>query len=100
MDQARNRVRFRAMPRLRATVSVGQSRRSSGTQPMPARAISWVGLRVTSRPSNRTAPRRGRVRPRIERSIVVLPAPFGPSSANTFARSIASEAPNSAWVSP
>ena len=47
-----------------------------------------------------TRPRRGRVRPRIVRSIVVLPAPFGPSSANTFAGAIDSEAPNSAWVSP
>ena len=98
--QLRNRVRFCAMPRLRATESVGHSRRSSGTQPMPPRAISCVGLCVTSRPSNRIAPRRGRVRPRIERSIVVLPAPLGPSSANTFPRSTASDAPNSAWVSP
>src|ERR1700704_6124140 len=57
MLQARKRVRFCAILRLRATVSVGHSRRSSGTQPMPERAISWVGLRVTSRSSNLTAPR-------------------------------------------
>src|SRR3982750_1532271 len=46
--QWRKRVRFCAIDRLRATVNVGHSRRSSGTQPMPARAISWVGSRVTS----------------------------------------------------
>ena len=47
-----------------------------------------------------TPPRRGRVSPRIERSIVVLPAPLGPSSANTLPCPTASDAPNSAWVSP
>ena len=81
------RVRFCADARdCCATVSVGHSRRSSGTQPMPARAISCVGLRGDRRgPRSGSSPRRGRVRPRIERSIVVLPAPLAPSSANTFA---------------
>ena len=36
-----------------------------------------------SRPSKRMRPARAGVRPRIERSVVVLPAPFGPSSATT-----------------
>ncbi len=57
---ARNGVRLRAIARLRAAVSDGNTRRSSGTQPMPARAISCVGNRVTSRPPNSTLPAPGR----------------------------------------
>ncbi len=37
------RVRFTAIDRLRSTVRVGNTRRSSGTQQIPARAISCVG---------------------------------------------------------
>ena len=83
-----------------ATVSVGQSRRSSGTQPMPARAIRCVGQWVTSAPAKRMRPRFGRVRPRIDRKVVVLPAPFGPSSAKTSAAPTASETSKSTCVSP
>ena len=43
---------------------------------------------------------RGGVRPRIERSVVVLPAPFGPSSATTSPAPTASDTSNSACVSP
>ena len=67
-----------------STVSVGKTRRSSGTQPMP-RARDLVRRPrgdVACRRSG-SAPRRAGVRPRIERSVVVLPAPFGPSSATT-----------------
>ena len=64
-------------------VSVGKMRRSSGTQPMPRRAISCVGARVMSARRSGSLPRRAGVSPSTERSVVVLPAPFGPSSATT-----------------
>jgi hypothetical protein len=57
-------------------------------------------VRVISAPSNRIAPRRARVRPRIERSVVVLPAPFAPSSATTSRAPTLSDTSNSTWVSP
>jgi hypothetical protein len=75
-------------------------RRSSGTQPIPARAISWVGRPVISVPSKRIAPPRGGVRPRIERRVVVLPAPLAPSRLTTSPAPTFSEGPNSTWLSP
>jgi hypothetical protein len=45
----------------------------------PAAMIRCVASPVTSRPSMRIRPARGRVRPRIERISVVLPEPFEPS---------------------
>ena len=99
-DQDRKRVRLRAMERFRATVSVGKMRRSSGTQPIPSRAISWVARAVMSPPSNRMIPRRAGVRPRIDRRVVVLPAPLGPSNATTSPCAMLRDTPNSAWVSP
>jgi hypothetical protein len=89
-----------AIDRLRAAVSDGNTRRSSGTHDSPRRAISCVGARVTSSPSNTTLPRRAGVRPRIARSVVVLPAPLGPSSATTSPAATPSETPNSTCVSP
>jgi len=73
---------------------------SGGEMQMVAIARALVGARVMSAPSKRTLPRRAGVRPSAERSSVVLPAPFGPSSATTSPRSTASETSNSAWVSP
>jgi len=52
-----------------------------------------------SAPSKRTLPRFGGVSPRIERSVVVLPAPFGPSSDTTSPGAMLSDTPNSACVS-
>ena len=52
--------------------------RPSGIAAIPAATIRWVGSRVRSVPPKRMRPRRGRVRPRIERMSVVLPEPFEP----------------------
>jgi hypothetical protein len=57
-----------------------------------------VGARVMSRPSNRMLPARAGVSPRIERSVVVLPAPLWPSSATTSPAATESETPKSACV--
>jgi hypothetical protein len=38
--------------------------------------------------------------PKTDLSVVVLPAPFGPSKATTSPARTSSETPNSAWVSP
>ncbi len=100
IDQPRNAVRFWPSDRFLATVSVGHRRRSSGTQPMPERAIACVGSARIERPWKRISPRRARVRPRIERSTVVLPAPLAPSSASTSPARTDSDTPNSACVSP
>ena len=98
--QLRKRVFLHAMDRLRSTVSVGKIRRSSGTHPTPARVISCVAWCVTSTPSKLMRPRLAGVNPRIERKVVVLPAPLAPSSPTTSPSSTASDTPNSAWVSP
>src|ERR1043166_4885695 len=47
---------------------------------MPNRARWCIGLRVTSVPSNCTAPSSGRTTPTTILNVVVLPAPFGPSN--------------------
>ena len=100
MVHGRNAVRFWPSWRFLATVSVGHSRRSSGTQPMPDWAIWYVGVATIGRPWKRMSPRRGRVRPRMERSTVVLPAPLAPSSASTSPVPTPRDTPNSACVSP
>ena len=75
-------------------------RRSSGTHAIPAQAMSLVAARVMSRSPNRIVPRRDGVNPRIDRSMVVLPAPVGPSNATAWPGRTVIDAPNSAWVSP
>jgi hypothetical protein len=91
---------LRAIDRLRDAVNVGKTRRSSGTHPMPRRAMRWVGQRVTSLPCHSTVPARAGVRPRMLRNVVVLPAPLGPRSATISPASTRSETPNSACDSP
>src|SRR5262245_32130422 len=50
---------------------------------MPSLALAAVYRLAISSPSIRIAPDIGRTSPEIARSVVVLPAPFGPSSATT-----------------
>jgi hypothetical protein len=67
--------------------------------PADARAaISWVAARVMSRRRSECARRAG-VSPRIERSVVVLPAPFGRAARRPRPRR-RERTPNSACVSP
>ena len=53
-----------------------------------------------SRPWKRIDPCRGRLSPLIERSVVVLPAPFAPSSVTISPSFTVSETPFSAWIDP
>ena len=50
---------------------------------MPFRARMYIGSLVTSLPSRRTRPESGLVKPTTIANVVVLPAPFGPSSPTT-----------------
>src|SRR5580765_5400849 len=59
------------------------SPRPSGTWAIPSRARALGDVRARSSPPNRTRPAIGRTRPETTRSVVVLPAPFAPSSATT-----------------
>src|SRR5215207_187284 len=47
---------------------------------MPARQWRWGFMRVTSCPRNTTRPRSGAMLPSVRLSIVVLPAPLGPTT--------------------
>ena len=62
-----------------ANALMGASLTPSGMQAMPEATILCVGSRVMSMPLNTMRPARGGVRPRIERTSVVLPEPFEPS---------------------
>ena len=73
--------------------------RPSGTWAMPRRATPSGPTRWSERPANRMLPERRTV-PETARSVVVLPAPFGPSTATTDPSSTASEIPCSTWTGP
>jgi hypothetical protein len=53
-----------------------------------------------SLPWKRMVPWRGRLRPLIARSVVVLPAPFEPSSVTISRSRTSSEIPFRAWIEP
>ncbi len=90
---ARDRSEPCALPsrRFSATVSWKNSDRSSGTCARPDRAILWTGRCATLRPSTRTSPAMMGSSPDTVSSVVVLPAPFGPSSTTTSPPCTASE---------
>ena len=67
------------MIRFSRTVMSGNSRRASGTDPMPRRTIAWVGRPVMAAPSKLTVPLRGRTRPRMTFIVVDLPLALPPS---------------------
>ena len=70
--------------RLSRTERLGNTPRPSGIRHTPARARSRAGAPVTSRPPSSSRPERSGWTPAATRSVVVLPAPFGPSSATTW----------------
>ena len=57
--------------------------RSSGQNATPCRAMRSIDRPMSSLPSNTTEPTRLRTMPMIAFSVVVLPAPFRPSSVTT-----------------
>ena len=78
----------------------GNSRRPSGDCEMPCSTMSCAEAWVMSRPWKRMRPRRGLLRPLIERSVVDLPAPFAPISVTISPCLTSSEMPLSAWIEP
>src|SRR3972149_7001406 len=86
--------------RFSRTVSRLKIRRPSGTWAMPLRTIRCAGAPTSDSPSSTIAPRRGRRRPEIVLSVVVLPAPLLPSNATISPRSTPSATPFSAGIPP
>ena len=90
ISSASSRAALVALPRPRtpslrfsSTVSPKNRERSSATCARPRRAFLNGALVLTSMPSMVTEPASGLSRPEIVSRVVVLPAPFGPSSATT-----------------
>ena len=67
---------------------------------MPARTILWGLIPVSDFPRNRMWPRLAWIRPEIARSVVLLPAPFAPTSVTIWPSSTAIEIPLRAWMAP
>ena len=72
------------------------SRRRRPAASRPTRGRSAAVVAAGSRPSTRTARSRRRRKPSQISIVVVLPAPFGPSSASTVPRSTVSDSPSTA----
>jgi hypothetical protein len=67
---------------------------------MPRRAMRSGDSRSMGAPRKRIAPFCARVRPMIERMVVVLPMPLRPSSVTTSPASMARSMPKSTWLVP
>ena len=78
----------------------GKRRRPSGDCAMPIFTISCAGVDVMSLPWKVIVPRRGRLRPLIDRSVVDLPAPFAPISVTISPAPTLIEMPLSASIAP
>src|SRR6476661_157856 len=74
--------------------------RSSGTQPMPARARASAERLARSAPSKVMAPSICRCSPMTERSSVVLPAPLRPTSVTTSPGATSTDTSVSTRASP
>ena len=62
--------------------------------------MRYGGQRVMVSPRNRTAPRRGGVKPMMERMSVVFPTPFRPRMASTSPSPTRRVIPCSTWLAP
>src|SRR5690349_6534944 len=67
---------------------------------IPAAAMRSGAQNVMSCPPNRTLPSLGRTKPASAANVVVLPAPFGPSSAVISPASAANVTDRTAWIPP
>jgi hypothetical protein len=79
---------------------LGEDCRSSGTNPMPARAIACGFLPCIGSPSTQTRPLAGGAIPAIAFSVVDLPAPLRPSRAMVWPAVTAMLTPNRIWLVP
>src|SRR5438093_3013992 len=78
----------------------GKSRRPSGTSAMPWRQSAWAGTDARSLPSSRMIPALIGRRPAIALMSVVLPAPFGPTTATRSRGRTLSDTSQTATASP
>src|SRR5919204_867496 len=90
---------YAPMRRLSHTLSSAKRPRPSGTCAMPARATVSARARESGFPSKTISPV-CRTVPETDRSVVVLPAPFAPSSATISPSSTRSDTPCSALIGP
>ena len=65
----------------------------------PMRSLSCAAWLATSRPRTRALPLSGTRRPSRISTVVVLPAPLGPSIPKTSPRVTSNETPSTAWTS-
>src|SRR4029450_9658942 len=86
--------------RFSRTERFGKICRPSGTRPIPRCATLYDGRPRISSPRNRIEPARAGVSPMIDRTVVVFPMPLRPIKVIISPGSIASETPNSTWLSP
>src|SRR5215472_10522627 len=82
--------------RLSSTVSLGNSRRFSGTWAIPCSTIRCGGTPTIERPSSVMAPAKAATSPDMTRISVVLPAPLGPITPTVSPAATSSDTPNSA----
>src|SRR5215470_2779496 len=86
--------------RLSSTVSLGNSRRFSGTWAIPCSTIRCGGTPTIERPSSVMAPAKAATSPDMTRISVVLPAPLGPITPTVSPAATSSDTPNSARKEP
>ena len=86
--------------RFSRTVSCPNRRRFSGTIAIPVAMRCGTGHCVTSRPSSRTRPERGRTMPRMVFSVVDLPDAFPPSRQTSSPSRTFSEIPSRIRIWP
>lgn len=89
-----------AIRRFSTTVREGNTPRPSGRWTSPARRIAWGVRPVRSRPSSTTLPATGGTSPDRARAGVLLPAPFGPSTASVLFGATSKVTSRSAWAAP
>ena len=85
--------------RFSSTVWPEKVPRPCGTCAMPSRTMSSVARPLIALPPKRISPEVRHI-PESERKVVVLPAPFAPSSVVIPPSSTSSPRPNSTWVGP
>src|SRR3954451_743416 len=85
-------VRFSSPVRFSSTAACWPAR--------PMRERSCAASRTTSRPATRAVPASGESRVQRMRTVVVLPAPFGPSTPSTVPGAASSSTPSSARTAP
>ncbi len=94
-------VRAKApISRFSRTVMPPNSRRASGTLPMPARMMAGVDRAVMSCPAKRTWPALGCSRPRITFIVVDLPLALPPSRQTIWPGCTARVSPKCTWTGP